>query len=130
MTFLVNQGKEAMGRPRTTMITRNMATDAALAVIDAEGLENFSLNSVARVMNVKAPSLHYYFSDKAELLAEVARTILAETPFHDELSGDWEEWTIDLCIATRRALLATPMPHHLSCSFFPGTCCSTPTSIR
>ena len=108
-----------MGRPRTTMITRKMATDAALAVIDADGLENFSLNSVARVMNVKAPSLYYYFSDKAELLAEVARAILAETPFNDELSSDWEEWTLQLCIATRRALLAHPNAAPLILQFFP-----------
>ena len=37
----------------------------------------------------------------------------------DELSSDWEEWTLQLCIATRRALLAHPNAAPLILQFFP-----------
>lgn len=96
-----------------------MATKAALAVIDDEGLEGFSLNLVARRMGVKAPSLYYHFKDKAELLAEVARFILLDTPFRPELAESWEERALLLCIETRRGLLKHPNAAPLILQFFP-----------
>lgn len=108
-----------MGRPKQALITREAAAKAALAAIDADGLDNFSLNAVAKSMGVKAPSLYYHFQDKAELLAEVARLILAETPYVVLREGTWEESTIKLCIATRRALLKHPNAAPLILQFFP-----------
>ncbi len=97
-----------MGRPRKPLISRDAATLAALAVIDEGGLEGFSLGAVARRMGVKAPSLYYYFADKAELLSEVARFILFDTTYNDSAEGSWENRTILLCLETRRTLLRHP----------------------
>ena len=46
-----------------------------------DGLDNFSLNSLAWPIGVKAPSLYYHFQDKAEILAQVARLLLIETDY-------------------------------------------------
>lgn len=108
-----------MGRPKKALISRDAATRAALAVIDAEGLDGFSLGGVARYMSVKAPSLYYHFRDKAELLSEVARFILLHTGYREDMEGGWEERTIALCKETRRALLKHPKAAPLILQFFP-----------
>jgi AcrR family transcriptional regulator len=108
-----------LGRPRKPLISREAATQAALAVIDAEGLDGFSLGAVARQMAVKAPSLYYHFRDKAEILSEVARFILLDTGYREDMPGTWEERTIELCKETRRALLKHPNAAPLILQFFP-----------
>ncbi|MDE2437114.1 MAG: helix-turn-helix transcriptional regulator [Sphingomonadales bacterium] len=108
-----------MGRPRSPLISREAATSAALDVIDETGLDNFSLGLVAKRMNVKAPSLYYHFTDKAEILAEVARFILLDTGYDESAEGTWEERTIELCVETRRALLKHPQAAALILQFFP-----------
>ncbi len=108
-----------MGRPSKPLISRDKAIAAALDVIDARGLSGFSLGAVARVLGVKSPSLYYHFSDKAELLAEVARHILLDTGYKEDDGRDWEERTIELCIETRRALLKHAKAAPLILQFFP-----------
>lgn len=108
-----------MGRPKKPLISREAATQAALLVIGEKGLDNFSLTAVAAQMSVKAPSLYYHFRDKAEILAEVARFILLDTGFHEDMPGTWEERTIELCKETRRALLKHPNAAPLILQFFP-----------
>lgn len=108
-----------MGRPKQALITREAATRAALHAIDSAGLEAFSLGLVAQLMGIKAPSLYYHFKDKAEILAEVARLVLAETDYHQLSSERWEDSTINLCIETRRALLRHPNAAPLILQFFP-----------
>lgn len=108
-----------MGRPKKQLISREAATQAALAVIDADGLDGFSLGAVARHMSVKAPSLYYHFRDKAEILSEVARFILLDTGYRDDMPGTWEDRTIELCKETRRALLKHPNAAPLILQFFP-----------
>jgi TetR/AcrR family transcriptional regulator, tetracycline repressor protein len=101
------------------LISRDAATKAALAVIDEEGLDGFSLGAVARKMGVKAPSLYYHFKDKAALLAEVGRFILLDTGYSEDAEGNWEDRTIELCIQTRRTLLRHPRAAPLILQFFP-----------
>lgn len=109
-----------MGRPSKTLITRQTATAAALDVINASGLEALSLESVARQLGVKAPSLYYHFKDKAELLSEVARFVLLdlELPSGGQATS-WEEAMVAVCVATRRALLKHANAAPLLLQFFP-----------
>ncbi|HEX7759756.1 MAG TPA: TetR family transcriptional regulator [Caulobacteraceae bacterium] len=102
------------------MITRDSATQAALEVIDGEGLEALSLELVARRLGVKAPSLYYHFKDKAELLSEVARFIMLdlELPGGGEATS-WEEAMVTICVATRHALLKHANAAPLFLQFFP-----------
>ena len=108
-----------MGRPSKPLISREAATQAALAVIDEQGLDGFSLGAVARHLSVKAPSLYYHFRDKAEILSEVARFILLDTGYREDMEGSWEERTLELCKETRRALLKHPNAAPLILQFFP-----------
>ena len=54
----VNRRVIRAGRPTTALITRQSAAEAALAMIDQNGLEALSLLSVARVLGVSAPSVN------------------------------------------------------------------------
>ncbi len=109
-----------MGRPRKTLITRESATRAALDVINAQGLESFSLELVARQLGVKAPSLYHHFKDKAELLGEVARFVLLDLHMtRDTEAMSWDEAMVALCVATRRSLLKHPNAVPLLLQFFP-----------
>lgn len=95
-----------MARPSTPLITRESTVQAALHVIDEDGLEALSLPRLARELNVKAPSLYHHFGDKNEILAEVARTIVADTKLPPRsASGDWAEWFTQLSLNFRAAVL-------------------------
>lgn len=108
------------GRPTTALITRDAAADAALSMIDQNGLEALSLQSVARVLGFSAPSLYHHFRDKDELLALVARRLLQEVGSEQaSWSVDWEERMIELSLATRRVMLRHPNAASLALRFFP-----------
>lgn len=108
------------GRPTTALITRKAAAEAALSVIDEEGLDALSLQRVARVLEVSAPSLYHHFRDKEELLTQVARLLLQEVGSEQETwSSDWEERIIELSCATRRVMLRHPKAAPLALRFFP-----------
>ena len=108
------------GRPTTALITQQSAVEAALAMIDQNGLEALSLSSVARVLDVSAPSLYHHFHDKDELLANVARRLLQEVGKQQEVwSSNWDERMIELGLATRRVMLRHPNAASLVLRFFP-----------
>ncbi|WP_110206959.1 TetR family transcriptional regulator [Nocardioides daejeonensis] len=95
-----------MARPSTPLISREATIQAALRIIDEDGLESLSLPRLARELNVKAPSLYHHFSDKNEILAEVARTIVAGTHLPPKpRSGDWQDWFTQLSMNFRTAVL-------------------------
>jgi AcrR family transcriptional regulator len=108
------------GRPATPLITRRAAAEAALRLIDANGLDSLSLQAVAKELGVSAPSLYHHFRDKEELLTQVARWLLEEINHEqDEWSTDWETRTIELSLATRRVALRHPNAAALALRFFP-----------
>mgnify|MGYP003384495414 CR=1 FL=1 len=108
------------GRPTTALITRQAAAEAALSMIDLNGLDSLSLQSVARVLGVSAPSLYHHFRDKEELLTHVARRLLQKVGSEQETwSTDWEVRMVELSLATRRVMLRHPNAASLALRFFP-----------
>jgi AcrR family transcriptional regulator len=86
-----------------------MAAEAALRAIDEEGLQSLSLEAVASRLGIKAPSLYHHFADRAELLSAVAKLILRSVPAPDEgPTDDWRDTLVNLCVATRKAVLEHP----------------------
>lgn len=91
-----------------------------MEVIDRDGLDGLSLQSVARQLGVSAPSLYHHFRDKEELLTEVARAIIIKIGQEQSTwSDDWEERVVELALATRRVTLRHPNAGPLSLQFFP-----------
>lgn len=109
-----------MGRPSKPIISKDRAANAALEVIDEEGLDGLSLQRVAKKIGVKAPSLYYHFHNKADMMAAVARLILKQAYVPDiELEPDWREFLVKQCIAARKSILRHPNAAPLMLQFFP-----------
>lgn len=108
-----------MGRRPT--ISRAAAVSAALAIIDEQGLDGLSLDGVSRRLGTRAPSLYHHFTNRADLLSEVARSILRGVTLPEfEPGDDWREAVVGLCVATRRAILEHPNAAPLMLDFLPG----------
>ena len=88
------------------MISRDAAVIAALEIIDAEGLEEFSLPKLARRLGVSAPSLYHHFTDKNEILASVIRHIVGKVNrSRYEPGEDWTEFFVARALNFRQAMM-------------------------
>lgn len=95
-----------MARPSSPLISRDATVQAALKIIDDDGLDALSLPRLARELNVKAPSLYHHFTDKSEILAAVSAEIVRKTVFpRKSASGDWADWFTQLTLNFRTAVL-------------------------
>ncbi|GAB86230.1 TetR family transcriptional regulator [Gordonia rubripertincta] len=95
-----------MARPSKPLINREAAVQASLEIIDAEGLDAFSLPRLATHLGVRAPSLYHHFRDKNELLAEVAVRVAGPTRRPRVKPGpDWPEYFIRLAVNFRQSVL-------------------------
>ncbi|MCF8571302.1 TetR family transcriptional regulator [Gordonia sp. HY002] len=96
-----------MARPSKPLISRDAAVQAAIEIIDAEGLDAFSLPKLAEHLGVRAPSLYHHFADKNEIFTEVARYIAGKTVVTPRRrpGPDWPEFFISLALNFRQSIL-------------------------
>jgi AcrR family transcriptional regulator len=66
-----------MARPRKPLLSRDLIVEAALALVDAEGLEAVSTRRLAASLGVSGPSLYNHFRTKDEILDAVADAVSA-----------------------------------------------------
>jgi len=81
------------GRPAETKtprvpLTRDRITEAALRLMDAEGLEAVSMRRIAREVGVEAMSLYNHVEDKDDLLNAVIERVMQEFPFPEAVDDD------------------------------------------
>ncbi|ADG79175.1 Transcriptional regulator, TetR family OS=Tsukamurella paurometabola (strain ATCC 8368 / DSM/ CCUG 35730 / CIP 100753 / JCM 10117 / KCTC 9821 / NBRC 16120/ NCIMB 702349 / NCTC 13040) OX=521096 GN=Tpau_2572 PE=4 SV=1 [Tsukamurella paurometabola] len=72
------------GRPTKddTHLSRTSIVDAALALIDAEGIAAVSMRTVGRSLGVDAKSLYHHVAGKEQLLDAVAERLLESVEVH------------------------------------------------
>jgi AcrR family transcriptional regulator len=97
-----------MPRPKTSLLDAEKIVTTALALIDESGVDKFSIHALARALNVKSPSVYYYFADRDALLTAVALAVLAKVRVPRRTSDEWSEQLIDNAVAYYRALRAHP----------------------
>lgn len=66
-----------MARPRTPLLSREGIVAAALALVDAEGLDALSTRRLAAELGVSGPSLYHHVATKDELIDAVVDCVLA-----------------------------------------------------
>src|SRR5205085_4540353 len=71
-------------------LTRARVVDAALRLMDAEGLEAVSMRRLGRELGVEAMSLYNHVRDKDDLLESICEQVMAEFAF-PEPAEDWVE---------------------------------------
>ena len=76
MTFGVDevnaQQRRLERKERRHVHRRRVILDAAREILAREGIQNFSVNGVARSADVSKPAVYYYFESKEELIFELA----------------------------------------------------------
>jgi TetR/AcrR family transcriptional regulator, tetracycline repressor protein len=89
-------------------INRDLATQAALKLMNEEGLEQLTLRRLGVELNVQAATLYWHFKSKEELLDEMATTVLAKgggNLIPRRSSGDWKVWASTFGEGLRKTLL-------------------------
>lgn len=71
-------------------LTRDRVIEAALHLMDAEGLEAVTMRRVARAVGVEAMSLYHHVDDKDDLLDGICERVMTEFRF-PEPTDDWAE---------------------------------------
>ncbi|MBB5934825.1 TetR/AcrR family transcriptional regulator C-terminal domain-containing protein [Streptomyces zagrosensis] len=90
----------------TTRLDRGQVVDTALRLLNEVGLEGLTLRRIAKELNVQAPALYWHFTNKQELLDEMATTIYRRMNDGEQRVADtWQQQLTDTCRLLRRTLL-------------------------
>ena len=81
-----------MARPKTPLLSRRGIAQAALAIIDAEGLDALSMRALARRLGVEAGSLYHHVASRDDVLDGVIALINEDVDLSPlTADGDWRE---------------------------------------
>ena len=85
-----SSGKRPVGRAAAVGLTRGAIVDAAIALIDDEGLQGFSVRALARRLNVYPAALYWHIGGaKADLFAEISGKLMSSLMTAEDHPGDW-----------------------------------------
>ncbi|MFK5635860.1 MULTISPECIES: TetR/AcrR family transcriptional regulator [unclassified Ornithinimicrobium] len=96
-----------MARPSTPLLSRNLIRDGALALIDAEGLESFSMRRLATSLGVTAPSLYSHYATREQVLDDVVNLVIADVDT-SAFDAGWRQGLLTWARSYRAALSAHP----------------------
>jgi AcrR family transcriptional regulator len=100
-------GARPRGRvPRNTLSTE-LIVDTALRLLDAKGVDAFSMRALAEELGVGTMALYTYFRSKDELF-QAARKQVIEGYCPPVAEGAWYEQVRDLCMAFYQLLTERP----------------------
>jgi len=88
-------------------LTRDRVIEAALQVMDEEGLEAVTMRRIGRELGVEAMSLYNHVDDKEDILGGICEMVMTEFRF-PEPSDDWTETARLGAHEWRRLLKAHP----------------------
>jgi len=88
-------------------LDRERILEAAMHLLDEQGLEGFSMRRLGQALDVQAMSLYNHFPNKAALLDAVRDELLASMPLPPP-EGPWESQVRQAALAFRELLRAHP----------------------
>ncbi|AMX97822.1 MULTISPECIES: TetR/AcrR family transcriptional regulator [Mesorhizobium] len=95
--------KRSVGRAGAIGLTRERVVEAAITLIDDEGIAGFSVRALARRLNVYPAALYWHAGGaKSDLLAEISGALIASLMTPSDLPDDWRD-TIRLLFRRFRA---------------------------
>jgi AcrR family transcriptional regulator len=101
-------------------LTERRIAEAALALVDEEGVDGLSIRKLGQRLDMAAMSIYTYVSDRDSVLEAVAQLLLAEIEVPaDDL--DWRETTIRVMRSVRSVGLRHPKAAPLINRFPPRT---------
>src|SRR5450755_2687374 len=84
MTPAAHGGTPGMTKRMITSVNRTTLAEAALALIQDDGLDALTMRTLADRTGVKAASLYWHVRDREELLELVADALLARVAARDQ----------------------------------------------
>ncbi|WP_338751893.1 TetR/AcrR family transcriptional regulator [Janibacter alittae] len=97
-----------MVRPTTPLLSRERIRDAALQLIDDQGLAQFSMRGLARALGVQAPSLYSHYANRDEVLDAVANLLTRQVDTSGFVDGRWRRGVETWARSYRASLAAHP----------------------
>ena len=98
-----------MARPRTPLLSRRGIAEAALELIDAEGLERLTMRKLAKHLGVEGGSLYHHIASRDDLLDEVSALINEEiAPVTMDPDAPWQTNLAEAAREYRRAFARHP----------------------
>jgi AcrR family transcriptional regulator len=91
----------------TATLTRERVAEAALGLVDRDGLDGLSMRRLADALGVGTMTLYGYFRSKRELLDAVVDAAVSDRPL-PRPGGRWREQLRELLLAARRNLVRHP----------------------
>jgi len=85
-------------------LSRDKIVDAALALLEREGMQGISMRKLATELDAGAATLYWHVGDKEQLLGLMLDRIVGENEVPDPDPENWREQVKDLARATRRLL--------------------------
>ena len=88
---------------------REPVVRAGLALLDELGFEGLTLGAIAKVLGVRAPTLYWRFSNKQDLVDEMATQVIADwlgALSFSERGSDWRGWVTTFAASLHAALVA------------------------
>ncbi|WP_028937923.1 TetR/AcrR family transcriptional regulator [Pseudonocardia spinosispora] len=87
-------------RPAKPPLTRTGIVEAAIGILDTDGLDRLTMRKLATALDTAAGSLYVYFANRDELLADVYDHVLGELrlPDLDAPTAEWDTELIDLLL--------------------------------
>jgi|SRR5208283_2543879 len=94
--------------------------EVALKLLDEEGLDRLSTRRLATALNIQGPSLYHHFHNKAELLGQMAASMMSDSLAALDPSAAWDVWLRTLAHTTRRMVLRRRDGARLFTSSYPN----------
>jgi AcrR family transcriptional regulator len=87
-------------RPAKPALSQETIVDAAMALLESDGLDGVSMRRVAQALDTGPASLYVYVKSRDDLVALIMDRIAGAIPVPAaEVGGDWREQLVDLMLA-------------------------------
>jgi AcrR family transcriptional regulator len=111
-------------------LTRDAIVDAALVLLERDGLQGVSMRKLAQELGAGAASLYWHVGDKEDLLALMLDRIVGEAEVIEPDPEHWQEQVKESLRATRRLMLKRRDAAQLSLGRIPAGPNSLPVMER
>jgi AcrR family transcriptional regulator len=98
----------APGGAARDALTRGDVIEAAIAIIDAHGLDALTMRKLADALGVYPTTLYWHAGNKSQLLAAVCQRVLDEIRPPQVDAVEWDDWITALARSVRAAFHRHP----------------------
>jgi AcrR family transcriptional regulator len=97
------------GRPPTTGLSFERIVDAALAMVDRDGLDSLTVARLAKELQVGEMTLYGYIRTKEEILDALGDSLIGRLPARAHDPGrDWADQVVELFVEVHDLLATHP----------------------